>query len=86
MGVLFKSAMAYSSHASQLQGDFEGYRIKPPKLMALHHPLDDLTRVVIKKEINGNDNVLVECSPVYCFQGEIDRFLYFQVFHYFGCN
>ena len=48
-----ESAIAYSSHAGQSQGDFEGYRIKPPKLMALHHPLDDLTRVVIKKEING---------------------------------
>ena len=43
---------AYSSHAG-IANDYEGYRIKPPKLMALHHPLDDLTRIVIKREIEG---------------------------------
>ena len=47
-----KTTAAYSSHAGIAQ-DYEGYRIKPPKLMALHHPLDDLTRIVIKREVGG---------------------------------
>ena len=46
-----KNILAYSSHAGLAQ-ELEGNRIKPPKLMALHHPLDDLTRVVIKTEVD----------------------------------
>ena len=44
----------YSSHVEVTKDKYEVNRIKPPRLMALHHPLDDLTRIVIKT--GGADN------------------------------
>ena len=38
----------YSSHAQVVPEAKETSGIKPPKLMALHHPLDDLTRIIMK--------------------------------------
>ena len=43
-----------SSYPGIAKEPFEGYRIKPPRLMALHHPLDDLTRIIVKTGSSDN--------------------------------
>ena len=45
------SSASYPVHANVGCGE---YRIKPPSLMVLHHPLDDLTRIIAKSGTADN--------------------------------